>query len=114
MQRIQGQIKGSRAEELYRTKHKRRCNHPNGQTLQASSSSSSGEQSNGSTVVNVTTHQDSRTFQVIAVNKMSHKAFQEMEPLLQEGRELGHYVDREAEQLIYIHLETMRFMDPTF
>jgi hypothetical protein len=45
---------------------------------------------------------------------MSHKAFQEMEPLLQEGRELSHYVDREAEQLIYIHLETMRFMDPSF
>ena len=87
---------------------------PSRSNAAASSSSSNGEQSSGSTVVNVTTHQDSRTFQVIAANKMSHKAFQEMEQLLQEGRELSHYVDREAEQLIHIHLETMRFMDQTF
>jgi len=108
------EFKAKLKEVEQRNKTQTTMQSPSRASAAASSSSSSGEQSNGGTVVNVTTHQDSRTFQVIAVNKMSHKAFQEMEPLLQEGRELSHYVDRDAEQLIYVHLETMRFMDPTF
>jgi len=45
---------------------------------------------------------------------MSARSFEEMIPLVKEGQKLSHYCDREAEELIYVHLDTMAIMDTTF
>ena len=88
-------------------------NTPNRNNTSVSTDSTTG-QSVGNTIVNVNTHTDQRIFQVITAKKMSARSFEEMIPLVQEGQKLSHYCDREAEDLIYVHLNTMGIMDAEF
>ena len=85
---------------------------PNRNNTSISTDSTSGQGAN--TIVNVNTHTDQRIFQVMTAKRMNSRGFEEMIPILQAGQKLSHYCDRDAEELIYVHLDTMSQKDPSF
>ena len=78
------------------------------------STDSTSGQGASNTIVNVNTHTDQRIFQVMTAKRMTARGFEEMIPILQAGQKLSHYCDRDAEELIYIHLDTMSQKDSSF